>query len=41
MPIPLLIVAAPLIIGGIQKAISQNKANSMENDMKFMMALIK
>jgi len=33
MPIPLLIVAAPLIIGGIQKAISQNKANKMENDI--------
>jgi len=33
MPVPLLIVAAPLIIGGIQKAISQNKANEMENDI--------
>tara|TARA_R100000935_G_C2833413_1_gene166571 strand:+ start:666 stop:1325 length:660 start_codon:yes stop_codon:yes gene_type:complete len=33
MPVPLLIVAAPLIIGGIQKAISQNKANKMENDI--------
>ncbi len=33
MPVPLLVVAAPLIIGGIQKAISVNKANKMENDI--------
>jgi hypothetical protein len=33
MPVPLLIVAAPLIIGGIQKAVMDNKANSMENDI--------
>lgn len=31
--VPLLIVAAPLIIGGIQKAVMDNKANSMENDI--------
>jgi len=33
MPVPLLIVAAPLIIGGIQKAVMDNKANKMENDI--------
>ena len=33
MPIPLLIVAAPLIIGGIQKAVMNNKATGMENDI--------
>jgi len=33
MPVPLLVVAAPLIIGGIQKAVSQHKANNMENDI--------
>ena len=33
MPVPLLIVAAPLIIGGIQKAVMDNKANNMENDI--------
>ncbi len=31
--VPLLIVAAPLIIGGIQKAVMDIKANSMENDI--------
>lgn len=33
MPVPLLVVAAPLIIGGIQKAIADHKANEMENDI--------
>lgn len=33
MPVPLLIVAAPLIIGGIQKAVMDHKANKMENDI--------
>lgn len=33
MPVPLLVIAAPLIIGGIQKAVSQHKANKMENDI--------
>jgi hypothetical protein len=33
MPVPLLVVAAPLIIGGIQKAVMDNKANKMENDI--------
>tara|TARA_R110001592_G_scaffold205521_2_gene456162 strand:- start:58 stop:738 length:681 start_codon:yes stop_codon:yes gene_type:complete len=33
MPVPLLIVAAPLIIGGIQKAVMNNKATGMENDI--------
>tara|TARA_R100001460_G_scaffold15631_5_gene34368 strand:+ start:6468 stop:7136 length:669 start_codon:yes stop_codon:yes gene_type:complete len=33
MPVPLLVVAAPLIIGGIQKAVMDHKANKMENDI--------
>ena len=33
MPLPLLAVAAPMIIGGIQSAISNNRANNMNNDI--------
>ena len=35
MPIPLIVaVAAPLVIGGIQAAINQNKANGLEGDIQ-------
>jgi hypothetical protein len=33
MPLPLLALAAPMIIGGIQSAISNNRANNMSNDI--------
>ena len=33
MPLPLLALAAPLIMGGIQSAISNNKANGLANDV--------
>ncbi len=35
MPIPLIVaVAAPLVIGGVQAAINQNKANELEGDIQ-------
>lgn len=33
MPLPLLAAAAPMIIGGIQSAISNNRANKMKEDI--------
>tara|TARA_R100000935_G_scaffold7332_1_gene15550 strand:- start:2706 stop:3392 length:687 start_codon:yes stop_codon:yes gene_type:complete len=33
MPLPLLALVAPMIIGGIQSAISNNRANNMSNDI--------